>query len=196
MSKHIKKPGAERKSLSLSTRTAVLIEAGYRCAVPTCRGILALDLHHIWKVNEGGGDNVSNLIALCPTDHALYHRGTISVDAIYSYKAMLTALNGAFDNQTIDLLLFISTINKGQLIISGDGLLKFARVLSAGLAQAEMLANNNNVIVTYTVWISEKGRRLIDAWKSGDRIALKTALGAMPSGDGVSEYYSLRGTIL
>jgi hypothetical protein len=37
----------ERKNLPIKTRTAVLTEAGYRCAVPTCRNILALDLHHI-----------------------------------------------------------------------------------------------------------------------------------------------------
>ena len=98
--------------------------------------------HHIHELNAGGGDDVSNLIALCPTDHALYHRGTISSDAIYTYKAMLVALNGAFDNPTIDLLLFLSECPKGKLIVSGDGVLKFSRVLSADLAEWEMLANN------------------------------------------------------
>jgi hypothetical protein len=187
MSKTIRKQGRERTSLSRSIRIAVLTEAGYRCAVPTCRGILALDLHHIWEVNAGGGDDIANLIALCPTDHALYHRGTISSDAIYSYKAMLTALNGAFDNPTIDLLLFLTTFPKGWLIISGDGLLSFARLISAGLADARMVANNANQIVTYAVWISEKGSQLIDAWKAGNRIALRTALGAMPGEDEASE---------
>jgi len=40
----------ERQKLSLRTTTMVLTEAGYRCAVPTCRGILALDMHHVWEV--------------------------------------------------------------------------------------------------------------------------------------------------
>lgn len=43
----------ERSKLPLKTVTAVLTEAGYRCAVPTCRGILALDMHHIWEVSAG-----------------------------------------------------------------------------------------------------------------------------------------------
>lgn len=166
----------ERSSLSVAVRTAVLTQAGYRCAVPTCRGILALDLHHLWEVHAGGGDGIENLIALCPTDHALYHRGTISQDAIYSYKAMLVALNGAFDNTTIDLLLFLEKYPKNTLIISGDGLLKFARLISADLAEAAMLANNSNQIVTYTVWVSQKGQQLISAWKAGNRVALQTAL--------------------
>jgi hypothetical protein len=45
----------------------VLTEAGYRCALPTCRQILAIDLHHILEVREGGGNELHNLIALCPT---------------------------------------------------------------------------------------------------------------------------------
>jgi hypothetical protein len=98
---------------------------------------------------------------------------------------MLTALNGAFDNPTIDLLLFLTTFPKGWLIISGDGLLSFARLISAGLADARMVANNANQIVTYAVWISEKGSQLIDAWKAGNRIALRTA--AMPGEDEASE---------
>ena len=59
-----KKKPKERKKLSKKVITAVLTEAGYRCALPTCRGILAIDLHHIWEVNAGGGNDPSNLIAL------------------------------------------------------------------------------------------------------------------------------------
>lgn len=85
----IKTKPRERENLSLKTRVLVLTEAGYRCAVPTCRNILALDMHHIWEVSAGGSDDPSNLIALCPTCHALYHRGTISAESIYIYKSML-----------------------------------------------------------------------------------------------------------
>src|SRR3954465_12638574 len=87
----------ERKNLSLKLRTIVLTESGYRCAVPTCRNILALDMHHIWEVSAGGTDDPSNLIALCPNCHNLYHRGTISEDAIYAYKAMLVPITRGFD---------------------------------------------------------------------------------------------------
>jgi hypothetical protein len=135
-----------------------------------------LDLHHIWEVNAGGGDRLENLIALCPTDHALYHRGTISQDSIYSYKAMLVSLNGAFDSETIDRLIFLRRFPKGSLLISGDGVLTFARLLAANLAEVQMVANNANQLVTYTVWISEQGRLLIEAWMAGNRIALQSVL--------------------
>src|SRR5438874_3767132 len=105
----------ERDKLPLKTRVIVLTESGYRCAVPTCRNILALDMHHIWEVSAGGSDDPANLIALCPTCHALYHRGTIQQESIYVYKAMLTAITRAFDVEAIDRLLFLESLNENFL---------------------------------------------------------------------------------
>ena len=174
--------GNERTNLPVRTRTAILTEAGYRCAVPTCRQILALDIHHIWEVADGGGDDPSNLIALCPTCHALYHRGTIAPDAIYAYKAMLVAITGAFDLEAIDRLMFLTMCSKDYVVVSGDGLLQFSRLIAARLVTCEMKANNNWNLVTYAVNISDKGRMLIEAWKQGDRTKIETLLGAETRG--------------
>ena len=127
----------------------MLTESGYRCAVPTCRNILALDMHHIWEVSAGGTDDPSNLVALCPTCHALYHRGTIQQDAIYAYKAMLVAITRAFDVEAIDRLLFLDLCEPDFLIVSGDGLLHFGRLIAAGLANMEQKANNNFQLGTW-----------------------------------------------
>jgi hypothetical protein len=177
----------ERNSLPLKTKVLVLTEAGYRCAVPSCRNILALDMHHIWEVGAGGGDDPSNLIALCPTCHALYHRGTISPDAIYTYKAMLVAITRAFDVEAIDKLLFLDSCSKDFVVVSGDGLLHFGRLIAAGLAEVVQKANNNWQIVTYAVNISAKGQQLVNAWKQGDRTRLKEIMGGpVPGGPSVS----------
>lgn len=173
----------ERIKLSLATRVIVLTESGYRCAVPTCRKILALDMHHIWEVSKGGNDDPSNLIALCPYCHAMYHRGTIKEESIYVYKAMLVAITRAFDVEAIDRLLFLETCENDFLVVSGDGLLHFGRLIAAGLASVDQKSNNNWQIVTYAVNLSEKGRQLIEAWRCGDRIKLKEVLGG-PIPDG------------
>jgi len=173
----------ERTKLPVKMKIMVLTEAGYRCAVPTCRGILAMDMHHIWEVERGGGDDPSNLIALCPTCHALYHRGTISADSIYAYKAMLVAISRAFDLDAVDRLLFLSPYPKDFLIVSGDGLLHFARLIAANLASAEQKANNNFQLVTCAINITPKGEQLINAWRLGDRARLSQALGGpVPGG--------------
>lgn len=167
----------ERDKLPLKTRLLVLTESGYRCAVPTCRTILALDMHHIWQVAAQGSDDPSNLIALCPTCHSLYHRGTIKQESIYAYKSMLVAITRAFDVAAVDQLLFLASCARNFLVVSGDGLLQFGRLIAAGLAFAEMKANNNYLLVTYVVNISEKGRQLVDAWRQGDRTRLRVAMG-------------------
>lgn len=90
---------SERKALSDRARDAVLREAGYRCAVPTCHTILAMDIHHIVEVSKGGGNELSNLLALCPTCHALYHRGEITQESIRHWKTRLITLNQVVDVQ-------------------------------------------------------------------------------------------------
>jgi HNH endonuclease len=173
----------ERKNLSVETRELLLTECGYRCAVPSCRNILALDMHHIWEVHAGGSDDPSNLIALCSYCHDMYHRGNISAKSIYVYKAMLVAISRAFDIDAIDRLLFLNGLNKDFLVVSGDGLLHFGRLVAAGLATVELKANNNWQIVSYSVNISDKGRLIIEAWKQGDRTRLRQVIsGPIPGG--------------
>jgi len=172
----------ERDKLPAQTRVLVLTESGYRCAVPTCREILALDLHHIWEFAAGGKDDLSNLIALCPTCHALYHRGIIKTESIHVYKAMLVAITRAFDVEAIDRLLFLESCKKDFLVVSGDGLLHFGRLVAAGLASVTQKSNNNWQIVTYAVNISDKGHQLISAWKQGDRTRLRKVMGGPITG--------------
>src|SRR5262249_25707136 len=90
------------RAVPLDVRQQVLVEAGFRCAVPTCRTILALDLHHIVELSKGGQHDVSNLIALCANCHALYHRGTITLAAMMHWKGVLVSLSRAFDQQAVD----------------------------------------------------------------------------------------------
>ena len=123
-----------------------------------------------------GGDNPSNLIALCPTCHALYHRGTIKQESIYVYKAMLVAITRAFDLEAVDRLLFLESCKKDFLVVSGDGLLHFGRLVAAGLASVDQKSNNNWQLVTYAVNISDRGRQLIDAWKQGNRMRLRQVM--------------------
>jgi hypothetical protein len=154
---------------------AVLTEAGYRCAVPTCRTILAIDLHHIVEVSEGGGHAVSNLLALCPTCHALYHRGTIQRDSIYIWKSVLVSLSQAFDIATVDHLLFLNKPEGANLRVSGDGVLQFSRLIAAGLATFS-LALQNGALILYRVALTNKGKLLVEAWSSGKRQAVEDAM--------------------
>ena len=165
----------QRQPIPVATKIQVLTEAGYRCAVPTCRTILAIDLHHIVEVRDGGANEPANLLALCPTCHALFHRGTIARESIAAWKGMLIALSSAFDISAIDDLLFLNMLKPGELNVSGDGVLKFSRLVAAGFAQFA-LAMQNGPIVLYEISLTQKGRTLISAWKKGDRTELERAI--------------------
>ena len=174
---------AVRKAIPQSVRQDLLIEAGYRCAVPTCRTILAIDLHHIVEVAEGGGNERSNLLALCPTCHALFHRGEISREAIRVWKGVLVSLNEGFDRDTKDKLLFLSLKDRPHLY-SADGVLHFTNLIAAGLAKCggerpELHASGYGADISKSRWpveLTERGKLLVAAWQKGDPQALEKAL--------------------
>jgi hypothetical protein len=70
-------------------RREVLVEAGHRCAIPTCKQI-PVEVHHI----NGSRDNhaFSNLIALCRNCHARADNGEIDRASLRIYKANLGVL--------------------------------------------------------------------------------------------------------
>lgn len=170
-----KSDDSERKDLPLHVQIAVLTESGYRCAVPTCRGILAIDLHHIVAVSAGGPDVPENLLALCPTCHGLYHRGTIHSDSIYVWKSVLISLSRAFDVATLDYLLLLGAPESNSLLVSGDGVLIFSRMIGGGLA-AYRLELQNGPMVLYSLRLTNRGESILAAWKGGNLDALAKAL--------------------
>jgi hypothetical protein len=166
---------SKRKSNPHDTVIAVLTEAGYRCAVPTCRTILAIDLHHMVEVVEGGGNEVGNLLALCPTCHALFHRGVIARESIYTWKSTLVALSRAFDVAALDQLIFLNKPEAYDLWVSSDGVLQFYRLIAAGLATFQRVTGQPPLL--YRVTLSEHGKALVAAWSTGNRQAVANLLG-------------------
>jgi hypothetical protein len=134
--------------------------------VPTCRGILAVDRQPLTQIDERAAEDASNFIALCPTCQEAHRRGTITSEALHTYKSVLMALGSAFDIRTIDLLLFLVGAPRDTLIVSGDGVLAFAGLAAAGYAEVRTTANDCK-LPDYAVNATPRGRLLVDAWKAG-----------------------------
>jgi hypothetical protein len=85
----------------------LFVEAGFRCAIPTCRAVSPLQIEHIedWvKVRE---HKFENMIVLCANCHGRKGsgRGQIDRTALRQYKANLALLNhryGDFERRIID----------------------------------------------------------------------------------------------
>jgi hypothetical protein len=103
---------SRRSRIALSVKLQVLAEAGYMCGNPRSKHILTLELHHLEWVRDGGGNDPTNLIALCSNCHDLHTRGHIPRGAIEAWKQMLMLVAGSLDRESLDLLLFMHRFEK------------------------------------------------------------------------------------
>ncbi len=175
-----------RKHVPDATKTLVLLEAGYKCANPSCRHILTLELHHIAWVKDGGGNEAENLLVLCPNCHSLHTNGHIPAQAIQTWKSLLVALNSA-NHGTADLLLVLAddeertreptTGSKSNLPFrfTGDGLPALAGLLTSGIIEIAKHYSGGNVwgssMPSFEIRITDNGRLLVEAWRSGHRLS-------------------------
>lgn len=73
-------------------RRDVLIEAGFRCAIPRC-GATEIDIHHIVEYAVVREHTFDNLIVLCPNCHRRVTKGEIDPKAVKQIKANLSVLS-------------------------------------------------------------------------------------------------------
>lgn len=79
-----------RPQIPENLRRRVLVEAGHRCAIPTCRQP-QIDVHHIIPWEKRQSHDFDNLIALCPNCHRRADRGEIDAKSLLLYKTQLSA---------------------------------------------------------------------------------------------------------
>ena len=84
-----------RPAIPAALKRHILVEAGHRCAIPTCR-VATVEIAHIRPWAEVREHTHDNLIALCPTCHTRYDGGQIDRQSMYMYKQNLTKLVGRY----------------------------------------------------------------------------------------------------
>ena len=121
----------DRPAIPAELRRRVLVEAGHRCAIPTCRHI-EVDVHHIipWetcKIHE-----YENLIALCPNCHRRADRGEIDRKSLRLYKANLRFTHDKFSQFEVDVLFELNALpDNMQMMIPSYLILLVKRLLEA-----------------------------------------------------------------
>jgi hypothetical protein len=92
-----------RPDIPAQLKRDVLVEAGHRCAIPTCRSV-PVELAHITPWAKVKDHTFDNLIALCPTCHARYDRGEIDRKAMQQYKSNLGLLTNRYSPMEMRML--------------------------------------------------------------------------------------------
>ena len=161
------------------------MESGYKCANPTCRNTIALQMHHMVWVRDGGDNDPANLVALCAYCHDMHTRGNIPADAIGGWKLMLQSLNQALDRDALDLLLFLArppTVGSWRFRVSGDGILRLARLINSGLVDPGFRQGSagspasGDALGIYEPQLTDRGVRLVQSYRQGDVAGFSHAL--------------------
>jgi hypothetical protein len=71
-----------RQEISPATRRKVHHRDQQQCQVPGCRSHHNLDIHHIIHREDGGTNEMSNLVTLCEAHHLAHHEGTLRIDRV------------------------------------------------------------------------------------------------------------------
>lgn len=159
----------DRSKIPAETKRRILIEAGYRCAVPTCRFPITENAHIVsWA--DSKDHSYENLIALCPNCHAMYDSGKIDRSAIIAYKKKLLFLNEVYSRFEIDVLDHLKTHKRA--LIPGELLIK--RLLEEEIVMVEeeiMLhgfGDDEDILGLFSVVLTDKGIRMLNDWTKVD----------------------------
>lgn len=151
----------------------VLIEAGHRCAIPTCRQT-PVEIAHIKPYSEVQEHSFENLIALCPTCHARYDHGEIDRRSMLTYKANLSILNsryGDFEKRILKRYAEDPTITEIELPLGFE-------ILAMYLIQDKFLKFTGKESMVHIMGkptskiyeLTEQGREFIRKWVSAEEI--------------------------
>lgn len=103
----------ERTNIPADLRRRIMVEAGHRCAIQTCRNLL-VDVHHIIPYKICKKHEYSNLIALCPNCHRMADNGEIDKKSLILYKNNLRFLYDKFTTFEIDILFELNKIQSNM----------------------------------------------------------------------------------
>lgn len=124
-----------RPPIPAELKRKVLVEAGHRCAIPTCRHV-DVDIHHIKPWEKCKKHEYENLIALCPNCHSRADSGKIDRKSLRMYKNNLRYIYDRFTVFEIDILEeFRFAKEDEQLIFPSFFELLIKRIIDAGFVE-------------------------------------------------------------
>ena len=154
------------------------MEAGHRCAIPTCRHPTT-EVAHIIPWNKVKKHQYENLIALCPNCHTRADKGEIDRASLQIYKRILQRLTERYDRFE---LVVLNELRLGNpVIIAGNMLLAIKNLLDEELVRINPDVNVDgvtysvsiaNISLNVEVELTDKGEQFIDEWtKANEKLA-------------------------
>lgn len=114
------------RAIPRALKRAVKDEAGWRCAIPTCRATEALTIAHIVPWAEVHEHTFDNLICLCWNCHFRYDHGQIDRASIKGYKSNLAVINHRYSDTEQRLLRLLQSRPNTVVEIEQSGILQLS----------------------------------------------------------------------
>lgn len=172
----------DRDAVPMDIKRAVLVVAGHRCAIPTCRATTT-EIAHIVPWAGSNDNSFENLIALCPNCHTRFdQKKEIDRQSIRMYKHNLGILNnryGEFERRLFEILartgerIFVLGA-AGDLLVANavkDGFFEDKHVEGMGFQVQSSTGFSKNFPMTFTYWVTDVGVEFIRRYARGIDIA-------------------------
>jgi hypothetical protein len=146
-----------------------LVEAGHRCAIPTCRHPTT-EISHIVPVSASHDDSFANLIALCPK----CQKKEIDAQSMRMYKRNLGILNSRYSDFERRVFDQIAETDRRSFVVEAgleitllhavnDGLLKRVELAAVGIQRGEP--------TDYRYEVTDEGLDFINRYVRGEDIS-------------------------
>jgi HNH endonuclease len=171
-----------RDAIPAELKRAVLVEAGHRCAIPTCRATTT-EIAHIEPWADARAHTFQNLIALCPNCHTRYdQKKEIDRKSMHLYKQNLAVLNGRYSEFERRVFLHFAESNEELILVAAGTELMLANAVRDGLLQRvpvefgtyDLSASNGfkkSFPMNHTFQITPKGREFVQKFKAGEDLS-------------------------
>lgn len=156
----------KRPPIPTDIRRRVLVEAGHRCSIPTCRQIIC-EVHHIVEWSEVKEHKYENLICLCSNCHTLVHDKKIDRKSLKMYKHNLGLLHDKYTQFEVDLMFDLYKLPKDGYMYFADFMYYLIRrTTESGLIkivdqQTHMVSGPIKLSFLF-VMLTDDGRAFID----------------------------------
>ncbi|WP_221221203.1 HNH endonuclease signature motif containing protein [Mycolicibacterium sp. BK556] len=162
----------------------MLVEAGHRCAIPTCRAI-PVEINHIVPWATVKEHKFDNLIVLCANCHARYTKGAIDRKAMQQYKSNLGLLTNRYNSIELRMLEHFAKalpffakeqpeIEFPRFILPGGMGLMCWYLLTDGMVEASPIDGIAEFVEGIPLYegykLTPKGKALIERWFAAEKI--------------------------
>lgn len=162
----------KRQTVSKKLERQLYAEAGWRCAIPACRATAPLEMAHIDPIENDGKNTFENMLLLCRNCHGRFddkkNETRMKRTEMIRIKKNLMIINGRYSHFEMRVIEhFASNIEENIQLWGREFdvmyLLKDKIIIDDG----KKVANAIN-FPPKTYLLTEKGKKLINAWKAAE----------------------------